>query len=157
MRQDPPAPPACDGVDPVIFDYPSTPHGGLALCSICEVRSWCLREVDPARHFFDGVAGGHVWTNGKPNPHLTDLEGDEVLQLYLATRPKMRRGPELDHAAIALFVEGTLPWNRLSKAERVEAAKLMIRKGIGVGEVQTRTHLSGQSMADLVRNPTNDN
>lgn len=59
---------ACEGMDPVIFDWPTSPDLALATCTGCPVRDLCLQQVDPAGSSYDGIAGGYVWTNGYARP-----------------------------------------------------------------------------------------
>ena len=54
----------CRGLDPRIFDWPAFNTEALQICDTCTVRAWCLDQVRPAQSFYDGVAGGHTWSNG---------------------------------------------------------------------------------------------
>lgn len=91
MTPEPPATPRCQGEDPYIFDNEWTYGMALGMCEECPVRLWCLRQVDPARSYFDGVAGGHVWKEGRPQDRMTNPRQDEVLITYLATIRQLKK------------------------------------------------------------------
>ena len=55
---------SCAGLRPVCDD-PIYPEYALTLCETCPVKRTCLDVVDPAYSFFDGVAGGLVWLEGR--------------------------------------------------------------------------------------------
>ncbi|WP_432092147.1 WhiB family transcriptional regulator [Streptomyces sp. bgisy100] len=40
----------------------------LRACNTCPVVEFCLRAVDPANTWFDGVCGGRLWSNGREVP-----------------------------------------------------------------------------------------
>ncbi|MFH9419999.1 WhiB family transcriptional regulator [Streptomyces sp. NPDC017529] len=40
----------------------------LRACNACPVIESCLRTVDPANTWFDGVCGGRLWSNGREVP-----------------------------------------------------------------------------------------
>lgn len=82
---DPPAPPACEGQDPWFFEDEFAREYALNICKACPVRLWCLNWVNPARMYYDGVAGGHVWSDGKVLAKHSDVT-DPVLTLYLQTK-----------------------------------------------------------------------
>lgn len=65
---------ACKSADPSLFDAMG---GMLALhalyyCRQCTVRRECEEFVRPRKSFFDGVAGGKVWSNGTPTGMTID-------------------------------------------------------------------------------------
>ncbi|MGK5631141.1 WhiB family transcriptional regulator [Streptomyces sp. URMC 123] len=37
----------------------------LRACNTCPIVEPCLRTVDPANTWFDGVCGGRLWSNGR--------------------------------------------------------------------------------------------
>lgn len=57
---------ACLGLEPKFFDAKTWDASlvGLNACWSCTVRYECLRLVDPARNYYDGIAGGYVWVEG---------------------------------------------------------------------------------------------
>ena len=79
----PPAKPACGPDTSDLFDHEWAYSMALALCQECPVRDWCLRVVDPARNFYDGVAGGAVWREGTPRDQLTDPRRNIAVVKYL--------------------------------------------------------------------------
>ena len=85
MPYDPPATPACEGQDPWFFEDPFAHQYALDICALCPVRLWCLNQVDPARMYFDGVAGGHVWKDGELVRSWLPDKPDPVLVTYLTT------------------------------------------------------------------------
>jgi WhiB family redox-sensing transcriptional regulator len=69
---------ACKGADPSLFDFfdGERVEDALSYCDRCTVIEECLAYVSPRRSYFDGVAAGKVWRNGRPYvPGL--FEGDE--------------------------------------------------------------------------------
>lgn len=56
----------CRDSDPKYFD--STDHESssvaLRMCQRCEVRDLCTDVIQPTRHYYDGVVGGRVYSNG---------------------------------------------------------------------------------------------
>jgi hypothetical protein len=148
--QDPPAEPNCANADPIMFDDKLFYGMALAYCETCPVRAWCLSWVDPARNWYDGVVGGHVWQNGEPQPQYKRTGNDTVLQVYLARSAPRSRNKDLDHVAIREFIVGRMPWNRLSKAERAEAARTMARMGGYSRELAADlTHLPSNVIDDI--------
>lgn len=87
----PPAQPLCVDEEPSLFDVEFTYGMALAICQNCPVREWCLNQVDPARSYYDGVAGGVVWREGIPNPKWTDVRRDVTLIDYLARRGQLKK------------------------------------------------------------------
>lgn len=76
----------CRNSDPELFENEWLYDQALALCQTCPVRLWCLQRVDPIRGFFDGVAGGFIWVDGKvKSDHRTNPK-DPALMTYLKTR-----------------------------------------------------------------------
>jgi hypothetical protein len=60
---------ACRSADPTLFDANAwTPEARVALryCLECPVQLLCLTVVVTPASFYDGVAGGMVWRNGRP-------------------------------------------------------------------------------------------
>lgn len=50
----------------------------LEVCVPCPVKLQCLQQVDPAQNFFDGVAGGIAWRDGRI--HRVHPRGQEPLR-----------------------------------------------------------------------------
>lgn len=92
MNTPPPGQPACEGADPLLFEFDLFYDQAMQICETCPVRAWCLRQVDPARHtYYEGVAGGYPWQNGYPNLRYTQGKSetlDPILSSYLSTRKK---------------------------------------------------------------------
>lgn len=80
----PPAQPSCNPDTADLFDMEWTYGMALAICQDCPVRDWCLTVVDPARNYYDGVAGGAVWKEGVPRQEWTNPRRDPVVVTYLA-------------------------------------------------------------------------
>lgn len=59
---------ACAGADPVLFDAVGgdAAADALSYCDRCAVTRECEDLVKPRRSYFDGVAAGRIWHNGKP-------------------------------------------------------------------------------------------
>lgn len=59
---------ACVGMDPAYFDESTnTPAAQFALsvCRRCPVRAECIEVLKPGESYYDGVAGGFIWTGGR--------------------------------------------------------------------------------------------
>ena len=58
---------ACIGMPPQVFDGKSAYdiHAGIMVCRSCLVRQPCLEWLRPRRTFYDGIAGGKLWRDGK--------------------------------------------------------------------------------------------
>lgn len=88
-----PAPRACEGEHPTVFDIPETRRpiliadkpapwiegrisAALRVCARCPLaaREWCVTSVDPERHETSIIAGGVVWQNGRAVWTLADEE-----------------------------------------------------------------------------------
>ena len=77
-------------INPSIFDAFLEPATALSICALCPVRLWCLKLVEPASSHYDGIAGGHVWREGKLQDGHTDKE-EPILQIYMRNRrPRAR-------------------------------------------------------------------
>lgn len=137
---EPPAPPKCEGTDPAMFDEQIFYDYVLTICDECPVRLWCLQWVDPAKNFYDGVVGGHAWADGKPLPQYRSGR-DPILQTYLGQRRLLHKITTIDQVAIEAFLVGKLAWNRLTKAERIEAVRIMHRQQTPVELAADLTHL----------------
>lgn len=48
----------------------------LAVCNTCSVRRECIEVISPYQTFFDGVAGGFLWKDGR----RVNIEGQELLE-----------------------------------------------------------------------------
>lgn len=61
----------CNGANPKLFDqieHNEYAEAALNHCKVCKVAEECLLIVNPTRTFFDGVAGGIVFKEGKIVP-----------------------------------------------------------------------------------------
>lgn len=152
----PPGKPACQGADPVAFDqteYQNTSLG-LGICATCPVRAWCLETVDPAKSFFDGIAGGHVWIGGTIKWSIPD---DEIARNYLERRNistvwRQRFEPTM----VQQFLLGAAHVTELSRDERIAAAKQMYRDtyDLTVEQVAERTGLPTSTAYRLIEPKT---
>lgn len=99
MNKDPMELASCRGKDPQLFDTFLNPLPALRICDTCPVRSWCLATVDPARSYYDGVAGGHTWREGMLKCSSC-VKTDPILINYLrrigAIRRYQDKAPEAD-------------------------------------------------------------
>lgn len=116
-HHEPPATPACHDAEPLLFDDPTHPTIALSICAGCPVRDWCLRTVDPAASFYDGIAGGHVWRNGQVRDDDTH---DPTLVYYLNGRDDETT---VDPHAVRGFIDGVHDWTELTSVERIHAAR----------------------------------
>lgn len=59
--------PACHAADPRLFDARTlkTAEPAFSYCLRCTVTDWCLDIVRPTSSWFDGVAAGRLYVNGK--------------------------------------------------------------------------------------------
>jgi len=89
--------PACANAWPPLFDLPEWNSTALQICDQCPVRFWCLNHVDPARSYFDGVAGGHTWHEGRLKCRSC-LQTDPILIHYMdsVTRTERDTDPIID-------------------------------------------------------------
>jgi WhiB family redox-sensing transcriptional regulator len=74
---------ACREADPSLFDSVGGVLARYALqyCRKCPVVKECEEFVRPKKSFFDGVAGGKVWSNGRRVDILyTTKDDDRLLQ-----------------------------------------------------------------------------
>jgi hypothetical protein len=125
----PPAKPACEGADPTVFDQTHFQNTslGLGMCERCPVRAWCLETVDPANGNFDGIAGGHVWVDGKIK---WAIPGDEIATNYLERRNiNTVHHQRFDTTMIKRFTAGEVHRLQLNRAERIAAAQEIYRQG----------------------------
>ena len=58
---------ACRDADPTLFDVVDGSHVkyALAYCERCPVVKECDTFVRPRKSFYDGVAAGKLWRNGR--------------------------------------------------------------------------------------------
>jgi hypothetical protein len=91
MNFNPPEDPACKPDDAELFDNEFLYEMALGICKDCPIRAWCLEWVDPSNSFFDGVAGGVAWKEGRPLPDFTNIRRDEVLIAYLGRRRQLKK------------------------------------------------------------------
>ena len=69
---------ACRDADPGLFDAVDGPYVqyALAYCQRCEVVKECDTFVRPRKSFYDGVAAGKLWRNGR----IVDSDQDELFE-----------------------------------------------------------------------------
>jgi len=154
MNEAPKHKPNCEGQEPTIFDFPEFAPMAIDICVGCKVRDWCLRQVDPAKNFYDGVAGGHAWHDGRVQRRWSDPDTDPIAQAYLGTRPK-RRGPiPINSPKVRDFMVGKIAWNRLTIAERQEAVHRMAKQGVPQELAVNATKLPAIQVAGIYKNTT---
>lgn len=57
---------SCINEDPKAFDTVNWLNAeALEICRDCPVQDLCLETVNPIRTFYDGIAGGFLWLNGR--------------------------------------------------------------------------------------------
>lgn len=154
-----PAPqqPECQGANPLFFEVQDWYQYGLEYCDRCPVQAWCLELVDPAAHYFDGVAGGLIWQNGRIIKRDADVTKAQMaymaqhgdLSVGTNQRLKHKDFEEYDWASIQLVADGVLNWRAISNGERREAAKIMAKRGHTTQEVWERTHLNGTTIKQI--------
>lgn len=150
MRNDPPAKPACVGKNPELFDWPEFAYAAIEICNECPVQAWCLREVDPARSYFDGVAGGHQWRDGQVLNRYSDPRNDTILQIYLSQAIYRKMRPT-NMDLVRDFVVGKAHRKQLTLLEAIEAARLLHRQHVPADQIQKLTRLSMNQIADIQR------
>lgn len=144
---------ACIGSDPRIFDLAQHFPDALDTCAGCNVRLWCMQWVNPAENFYDGVVGGHVWSNGRPVRNAT-TETDLPLAAYLSqlqhrieTVPHYRFDNQpADPAVVDGFLNGEIPWHLLTYEERRTAATELLKQGVNTTEAMKRCHLNHRTI-----------
>lgn len=70
---------ACKGANPALFDAVAGDRvfDALSYCERCPVIEACCDYVQPSRSYFDGVAAGRLWRNGRETePGMFHIEGD---------------------------------------------------------------------------------
>lgn len=147
----------CIGQDPRLFDLPAHFPDALYTCEPCTARLWCLQWVNPASNHYDGVVGGHVWSNGRPVKSAT-TNSDPVLRKYLTTvHHKVETVAKYRHDAappdlevVAGFIAGSIAWHILTNEERRIAATELLNAGHSTRHVAERCHLSGRTVAAIV-------
>jgi hypothetical protein len=72
---------ACKDADPSLFDAVGGVLARYALqyCRNCPVQRECEEFVRPKKSWFDGVAGGKVWSNGRRIDLLYTTKEDDRL------------------------------------------------------------------------------
>ena len=155
----PPAQPACEGADPVVFDQTDWQNTtlGLSICERCPVRAWCLETVDPAQGNFDGIAGGHIWVDGKIK---WSIPGDEIATNYLERRNiDTVHHQRFDPNMIKRFAAGEVHRLQLNKAERLAAAREIYRtEQTSIRKLAERTGVPNTTLARVLDvNPANAN
>lgn len=145
----PPGDPACVGTDPYVFDNEWTYGMALGICKPCPVKAWCLQTVDPAKNYYDGVVGGHVWKEGVAVHRFSDTT-EPILRLYLDSRlPPSQRSRPVDEQKINDLMVGKLPWSRVTLAERLEAALRLYDQNVPADIVTTITRLPETQVQDI--------
>lgn len=140
-------------MDPYIFDNTWTYGMALGTCQTCTVQAWCLQTVDPARNYYDGVVGGHVWRDGRPVDKFTDTS-EPILALYMNTRlPPSQRGRPMDEKKIRDCMVGKLAWTRLTIHERVEVAIRCYEQNVPQDLAVKITRLADTFVRDVYTNP----
>lgn len=128
MSNEPEHKPNCEGMDPLIFDIPEFAPTAIDACNDCKVRAWCLKQVDPAKNYYDGVAGGHQWLDGRILHRWSDPDKDQIVQLYLGSKRRKANMP-VNSPRVRDFMVGKIGWHKLSIAERQEAVRRMAAQG----------------------------
>ena len=80
---------ACETQFPDLFDavYKVEALPVLKICATCEYQVECLKRVNPAENYYDGIAGGYVWRNGKPKLwSIRDRKHLVAYRTWLASR-----------------------------------------------------------------------
>lgn len=152
MTYDPPATPACEGKDPEMFDHPEFPLPALKICRTCDVRAWCLRQVNPAAHFYDGIVGGHAWKDGKPLGEFSNLE-DPILKMYERRKVHAAR-KVVRQERITEFLIGKRAWNALNYEELVAATAHMAVQNYRIDLAIRMTNLDPDVVFNIYQNPT---
>lgn len=153
MTYNPPDKPNCADQEPEIFENEWLYNVALGYCRDCPVQKWCLDWVDPAKHFFDGVAGGHVWKDGVIVRSYTDPENDAVLMTYLKANKKART-KFVDTKKVQDFLVGKNPSYRvLTLTERVHAVLLMSKQDYPANLAAKLTQLPVEQVIDVYQNP----
>lgn len=56
----------CVNEEPKLFDTTNWLNApALQICRDCPIKQECVETVNPVRTFFDGIAGGFIWLNGR--------------------------------------------------------------------------------------------
>lgn len=143
--------PACAGINPAFFDDPQFYQAGLEVCVECPAKLWCLNQVDPVNNWYDGVAGGVAWKDGKP---LIDRpRAIPELWLYLARRGNITQPKQpADQVAAERLADGLIEWKRLTVEERKQTAIIMHRRGATKLDIVNVTHLRWPIVDELLTN-----
>lgn len=153
-------PAACLNVEPSIFDDPLLFIDALAMCSSCQRRTDCLEQVDPARSYFDGVAGGIPWHNGHPitiSGHDWPIEGRDYLTTRPHAEPKLppvswkHLAPPIDDLKVQRFLKGLTTYDQLTMVERLDAACRLRELGFSPQEACRQTHVAASALASAWR------
>lgn len=112
----------------MIFEIPEFAPIAIDICNDCQVRAWCLKQVEPAKNFYDGVVGGHEWRDGHVQYRHTDPVSDPIVQLYLGTR-RSRTTLPVNSPRVRDFMVGKIPCSKLTMAERMEVVRRMALQG----------------------------
>lgn len=138
---------AQEGMYAVWWDMPEFEKQALKICDGCPVKLDCLKWVDPANSFYDGVAGGYVW--GKGRPKFMEGREDKTLLAYMVSIQKeVEPNRELiDLVKVKRFIDGQITaWSKLTVGERKEAARQMLLLGTPMKQVYELTHLRWETI-----------
>lgn len=85
----------CRELPPGLFDVtsPIDTRPGLETCATCTVKVECLRAVDPWRSYYDGIAGGYVWQDGRVREW--SVKENDTIAAYYATIPSRPALPDI--------------------------------------------------------------
>lgn len=89
----------CQSMPPAVFDKVDIidSREGLEACRGCSAKLACLLAVDPFRSYYDGIAGGYVWVDGRVK-EWSAVEIDTIGDYY-ATLPANRTIPVIEAPA----------------------------------------------------------
>lgn len=145
---------ACGDADPEWFDMYEAPTIALNYCKECPMRRWCLEQVNPARMGYDGIAGGHVFKDGRVITRWSNIN-DPILKLYQRRAGNNAAARHIDEAKIDQLIMGERSYGLCSFEERVHAALRMAARGHTIDEAIERTQLDPDQVADIFSNPSN--
>lgn len=84
---------ACANAEPKLFDTVNWLNApALQFCHGCPIQELCVTTVNPVRTFFDGVAGGFLWLNGRA-----------LVKEYLSLPPSVR--PYANYRGIVNYLQ----------------------------------------------------
>lgn len=138
------------GMNPAWWDYEEFELEALKVCDACPIRLECLKWVDPANSYFDGVAGGYSWQNGKPK-YFPGRE-DKTLLEYWSKAEMLGKSQEIfDEVKMRRYMDGHITWKQMSMEERREACRRMLQAGVDKNRIYHLTHLRYQTIMQIER------